>query len=340
MINIIMARINKFFNNHIILLCTAIVATSLVALLFVNTETFYNSVASSSILSPEFDFNAKLKSLAASQKKSQAVVREDLLLKLANEHIPIIMCSFYDLVTGPKRLLKPDNVDEGRWLQQLWAEFMEGMGIPATVYMSIMELRYSWFTETRDTFESFQAKLEPSFVKATLERYIQSNGNFVPTSTDKYKQALQCKMYRVFSKSASLLNYMGTTTQQPSQQSTTTNANTQQSSATNANTQQQQPSTQQNTETKKDDTKKSDATKDTSTTDSKDKTTEPEKPKEATPLLKWVVPSNFTAMCLEKGNRLQCFLMSILFVISIVCIVAIIITLVAPLFNKQTQTQF
>ena len=338
-----MARINKFFNNHIILLCTAIVATSLVALLFVNTETFYNSVASSSILSPEFDFNAKLKSLAASQNKSQTVVREDLLLKLANEHIPIIMCSFYDLVTGPKRLLKPDNVDEGRWLQQLWAEFMEGMGIPATVYMSIMELRYSWFTETRDTFESFQAKLEPSFVKATLERYIQSSGNFVPTSTDKYKQALQCKMYRVFSKSASLLNYMGTTTQQPSsQQSSVTNANTQQSSqqssATNANT--QQPSTQQNTETKKDDTKNADATKDTSTTDSKDKTTEPEKPKEATPLLKWVVPSNFTAMCLEKGNRLQCFLMSILFVISIVCIVAIIVTLVAPLFNKQTQTQF
>lgn len=322
-----MARIDRFLNNHVILLCTAIVATSFVALFFVSTESFYNSTSSSSILAPEFDFNAKLKILATSQKRSLAVVREDLLMKLANEHIPIIMCGFYDLITGPKRLQKPDNVDEGRWLQQIWAELMEGMGIPATVYMSIMELRYSWFTETKDTFESFQAKLEPSFVKATLERYIQSQGNFAPTSTDKYKQALQCKMYRVFSKSASLLNYMGSTatTQQASAANTNSQQpSTQQASAANTNTQQ---SSQQKTETKKED-----AAKDTSK--------EPAKTTETTPLLKWVVPSNFTAMCLDKGNRLQCFLMSILFVISIVCVIAIIIALVAPLFNKQNQAQF
>lgn len=309
-----MARINKFYNNHIILLCTAIVATSFVALFFVNTESFYNASSSSSIIAPEFDFNAKVNSLATSQKKSLMVVKEDILLKLANEHIPIIMCAFYDLITGPKRHQKPDNVNEGRWLQQIWAELMESMGLPSTLYMSIMELRYSWFTESKDTFESFQAKLEPNFVKATLERYIQASGNFVPISTEKYKQALQCKMYRAFSKSASLLNYMGTATQSA----------TQSQSATTTNNQQQ----------------KTETPKDTSKDTPRDTTKEPTKATETTPLLKWVVPSNFAAMCLEKGNRLQCFLMSILFVIAIVCVIAIIIALVAPMFNRQPQPQF
>lgn len=333
-----MARMNKFLNNHIILLCIAIVATSFVALFFVNTETFYNT-ASSSILAPEFDFNAKLQSLAASQKTSLAVVREDLLMKLVNEHIPIIMCGFYDLITGSKRLQKPDNLDEGKWLQQIWAELMESMGIPATVYMSIMELRYSWFTETKDTFESFQAKLEPNFVKATLERYIQASGNFVPISAEKYKQALQCKMYRVFSKSASLLNYMGTGTQQQAstqqpQQSDTSSTHHQSSAPS------QSVATTDNQQQQKVETKQLDSSIDISKNTPKDTTKETAQTTDATPLLKWVVPSNFTAMCLEKGNRLQCFLMSILFVISIVCVIAIIIALVAPLFNKQPQTQF
>ena len=340
-----MAR-NKFLNNHIIILCTAIVATSFVALFFVNTERFYNTSSSSSILAPEFDFNAKLNLLATSQKTYPSLLRDELLMKVANEHIPIIMCGFYDLITGPKRLQKPDSVDEGRWLQQLWAELMEGMGIPSTLYMSIMELRYSWFTETKDTFESFQAKLEPSFVKGTLDRYIKANGNFVPTSVDKYKQALQCKMYRVFSKSASLLNYMGPTTnntQQASQQSTTTTNNTQQvsqqSTTTTNNTQQVSQQLNATTNNSQQASQQLNAT--TSNTQKPSQQVETKEPDttKTTPLLKWVVPSNFTAMCLEKGNRFQCFLMSVLFVISIVCVVAIIVTLVSPLFNQQNQYQ-
>lgn len=332
-----MARMSKFLNNHIIIVCTVIVATSFVALLFVNTERFFNTVSSSSILEPEFNFNSKLQSLINSQKQSSATVREQLLQKLANEHIPIIMCGFYDLITGSKRLQKPNNIDEGRWLQQIWAELMEEMGIPSTLYMSIMELRYSWFTETKDTFESFQAKLEPSFVKATLERYINSNGNFTPTSVDKYKKALSCKLYRSFSRSASLLNYMGPTTSSTTQ--TPTNTTTQQLSTTATPTKvTQQPSTTttQQPLTTATPTQQPSTTPTTQqpAVEEKAKTTEP------IPLLKWVVPSNFTAMCLEKGNRFQCLLMSILFVIAIVCVIAVIVVSIAPLFNKQSQSQF
>jgi hypothetical protein len=336
-----MAHFNKFFNNHIIIVSTVIIVTSFVALFFVNTERFFNT-SSSSILAPEFDFNAKLKVLTESQKpKDPSTIREELLVKVANEHIPIIMCGFYDLITGPKRLQKPDDVDEGRWLQQLWAELMGGMGIPATVYMSIMQLRYSWFTETKDTFESFQAKLEPSFVKATLENYIKAHGNFVPTSVDKYDQALQCKLYRTFSKSASLLNYMGGSTQAK----LTTTPSTQQTSSTSTQ-QTSSTSTQPSSSTTTPSTQPTSSTS-TSSQQSPSTSTASTQPSPSTstpsmqdiPVLKWIVPSNFTAMCLDNGNRLQCFLMSILVIISIVCVIAVIASLVAPMFSQQSQSQ-
>jgi hypothetical protein len=364
-----MARLNKFFNSHIIIVSTVIIVTSFVALLFVNTERFF-STASSSILAPEFDFNAKLKVLTDSQKnKHPSTVREELLVKLANEHVPIIMCGFYDLITGPKRLQKPDNIDEGQWLQQVWTELMEGMGIPSGVYMSIMQLRYSWFSETRDTFETFQAKLEPSFVKATLERYVNSNGNFVPTSVDKYNQALQCKLYRAFSKSASLLNYMGGSTQakistttsnsvspsasytastsaQPSSASTqpsttsTISTSTQHSTALTSTSTSAQPSTASSNPSTSASTQPSTASTNPSTPTQAPVTTNTSpKPLFDTPVFKWAVPSNFTAMCLDNGNRFQCFLMSVLFVISIVCVIAVITSLVAPFFSQQNQNQ-
>lgn len=351
-----MVSVKKLFNNHILVVSTVIILTSFTALFFVNSERFYDATSSSSILAPEFDFNAKLNFLTETQKqKAPLTVRDELLLNLANEHIPIIMCCFYDLITGPKRLQRPDSIDEGRWLQQLWAEFMENMGIPRSVYMSIMELRYSWFTETKDSFETFQAKLEPSFVKATLERYIKANGNFIPTSVEKYNQALQCKLYRTFSKSASLLNYMKAT----SQQSTTPQPTTQQSmaqptaSATQPATTTQQPgatATQPATTTQP----TASATQPATTTQpaatasqpatASPPATDPSKPAEvkstANPVLKWVVPANFTAMCLEKGNRLQCFLMSILVVIFVICIIMIISSSISSVFYQQPQSQF
>jgi hypothetical protein len=357
MVNIIMARINKFFNNHIIIVSTVIIVTSFVALFFVNTERFFNST-SSSILAPEFDFNAKLQTLVESQKtKDPSTIREEFLLKVANEHIPIIMCGFYDLITGPKRLQKTDNVDEGKWLQQGWTQIMESMGIPAGVYMSIMQLRYSWFTETKDTFESFQAKLEPSFVKTTLANYIKANGNFVPSSVDKYNQALQCKLYRTFSRSASLLNYGGSTqaiksltSTQPSYSvSPVVTAATQPSSSVSTSTS-VLPSASSSTQPSSSASPRppvlpsssasprppsSSASPQPTTPTSTQATSLPE-----IPVFKWVVPSNFTAMCLDNGNRFQCFLMSVLFTISIVCVIAVIGSLVAPFFSQQNQSQF
>ena len=369
-----MVRINKLFNNHILLVSTVIIVTSFVALFFVNTERFY-ATASSSILAPEFDFNAKLKVLTEAQKtKDPSTVRDELLTSLANEHIPIIMCAFYDLVTGPKRLQKPDNVDEAKWLSQIWSELMVNMGVPPAVYISIQELRYNWFTETRDTFETFQAKLEPAFVKATLERYVKSTGNFVPSSVDKYNQALQCKLYRTFSKSASLLNYNGTykaTTRQPTMtQSTITSQPTMtQSTTTSQPTMTQEPSSEETSqEPSTEQTSQEPSTEQTSQEPSTEQTSQEPSAKASssedatksnattpvatavpastattataqTPLFKWVVPSNFTAMCLESGNRFQCFLMSVLFVISIICIIAVIATLVSPMFSQRSQVQ-
>ncbi len=324
-----MVRMNKLFNNHVLLVSTVIIATSFVALFFVNNERFYNT--SSSVLAPEFDFNSKLKSLTETQKTTDpSIIRNELLMKLANEHIPIIMCGFYDLITGPKRLQKPDSIDEGRWLQQVWAELMESMGIPANTYMSIMELRYSWFTETKDSFETFQSKLEPSFVKATLERYIKANGNFAPTSIDQYNQALQCKLYRTFSKSASLLNYMKASATPTTQQTSSGAPNTTQqvSSGAATTTQQTTPGAPNTTQQVSSGATPTSQATHVATTSQK------------VPLLKWVVPSNFAEMCLDKGNRLQCFLMSILIIVFIICIVSILITLISPLFYQQPQSQF
>lgn len=322
-------NVKKLFNDHIVFLCACIVATSFVALFLINTETFYATTTSVvSVLAPEFDFNTKLNSLINTNKTvNTQVIRDEFLLKVANEHIPIIMCGFYDLITGSKRLQKPDNIEEGRWLQIIWAELMEDMGIPAECYMSIMELRYSWFTETKDSFETFQSKLEPNFVKATLERYIKVKGNFVPTSVDKYNKALSCKLYRVFTKSASLLDYMGSTkasTQPSSQESSQPTKQETSSSPKNQDTKD---------ETKKDETKTENKQLDTNAKKDDTKLVE-------TSTVKWIVPSNFTEMCLDKDNRLQCFLMSTLIVIAIVAVIAIVISLVAPIFANKQQPQF
>ena len=363
-----MARvINKLLNSHITFISITIIATSFIALLFTNTENFFTQ-SSSSVISPNFDFNVRVDNLAKlnfNKTKSKNVVADELLVELAKEHIPIIMCGFYDLVTGPKRLQRPSNIDEGRWLNQVWSELMEEMGIPAELYMSIMQLRYSWFTETRDSFETFQSKLEVNFIKATLERYIKSKGNFVPTSVDKYNKALQCKMYRVFSKTANLTHYMSsssnTTQTTTNKQPTTSNTNTTQTTTnkqpttSNTNTTQtttnKQPTTTSpsttapanttsTTPTSPSTTTPANTTSTTPTTPTTPTTTNDTKKEAEKPQLKWNVPANFTAMCLEKGNRFQCFLMSILVVIAIVCIIGLIIAVVSGQQQQQPQSQF
>lgn len=190
------------------MIATVVIICSIVSMFVTRHENFFAST-SSSVIAPDFDFSKKLASLQQAQPTTDKnVVRETLLLALAQEHIPMIVCAFHDLITGPERAQRPQNIDEGSWLQKIWADLMNNMGIQPEIYMSVLQLRYSWFTETKDSFDTFQTKLEPNFIRDTLKRYIDKQGNFVPSSVDKYNVAMNCKLYRQFNRAANLTYYI------------------------------------------------------------------------------------------------------------------------------------
>ncbi len=412
------SKIGHFIKNgHILMVCVVIITTSIIALLITKRENFADDPSASSVIAPEYDFTKRVDTLVKAQSNTdRSVITDTLMMDLAKEHIPMIMCAFYDLITGPKRAQQPSDVDEGRWIQTLWAEMMEEMGLPVEIYMSVLQLRYNWFTETRDSFETFQSKIEPNFIKATLERYIKSNGTFAPTNVENYKKAITCKMYRTFSNAANLSQYVQARvssptpiaqTSMPSMPSMPSPSNMSMPSSSNMSmpsssnmsmtpttmsmttpsipspsTMSMPPSTMSMTTPSMPLTTMSmitpsmppttmsmitpsmitpsmitpsmttpstmsmttpsmplpsttPTTTDTTTTPTTDTISKPA----SIPFLKWVAPSNFTSMCLDNGNRFQCFLMSVLIVIVVVCVFALIASAVGPMIRQRFQPQ-
>lgn len=324
----------KLLKGHTLMVAVTIIVTSILALFVTRREGFFTS-SPSSVIAPEFDFNKRVSALQQAQPtQDKNGIRESLLLALAQEHIPIIMCAFHDLITGPQRMQKPQNIDEGSWLQKLWADLMTNMGLDPVIYMSVLQLRYSWFAETKDSFETFQTKLEPNFIRDTLKRYINKQGNFVPSSIDKYNAALNCKLYRQFNRAANLTHYMSspvTTSSLPStsQPVTTTSP----------------PTTSTPVTTSLPTTSSQVTTTSPPTTSSPVTTTSP--PKTSSPVtasqvsnIKWVAPSSFIPMCLE--NKWQCTMFAIVIIVALMAVAAIIIGILSPILNvftSQQQTQ-
>lgn len=199
-------------NTQVMLLCGIIILSSVMALLMANIERYAESTPMVSVIAPEFDYNARLKVLlGTAQGIKQEGIRSALLTDLAKEHVPMITCAFYDLVTGPKRLQRPENVSEPQWIITLWGEIMQAMGMPSDIYVDVLQLRYSWFIDTKNTWNDFQNKLEVNFVMDSLSRYITKVGNFVPSNSGNYIAAMNCKLYRTFEKTTNIASYGGTT---------------------------------------------------------------------------------------------------------------------------------
>jgi len=308
--------VKSVVKSHMFMVSVAILVTSVLSLILTTQrETFFaGEAAATSVIGPEYDFNKRLEALTS---KGQANARDTLLDALAREHIPMIMCAFYDIVTGPRRAQQPSNMSEGAWIQKIWADLMTDMGIAPEVYVSILQLRYSWFTETKDSFDTFQTKLEPNFVKATLENYIKKTGNFAPTSVDAYNKAMNCKLYRQFNKAANLTYYMAQ--RQPSQATPASPSVPSTSSQTApaipaTPTSHTTPTTQAVPTT-------SSPTITSSTTSST-----------VSPLpIKWNIPPNFLSLCLE--NRLFCTMFVLVIIIAFIAIAAFVISFIAPILT-------
>ena len=343
----------KLLKGHTLMVALAIIITSILALFVTRREGFFTS-SPTSVIAPEFDFNKRLSALQQAQStQDKNTIREGLLMSLAQEHIPIIMCAFHDLITGPQRHQKPQNVDEGSWLQKVWADLMTGMGLDPVIYMSVLQLRYSWFAETKDSFETFQTKVEPNFIRDTLKRYINKQGNFVPTSIDKYNGALTCKLYRQFNRAANLTHYMSspvTTTTSPSNPTTSpvttttspSNPTTSPVTTTTSPTAPATPVTPTAPATPVTPTAPATSATSPSTSPSTipSTTTSPSTSSSQASNIKWVAPSSFIPMCLE--NKLQCTLFAIVIIVAFLAVAAIAISILSPIMNvftSQTQVQ-
>lgn len=319
-------------NGHLIMIATVVIISSIVSMFVTRRENFFAST-SSSVIAPDFDFNKKLEALQQAQPTTDKnVVRETLLLALAQEHIPMIVCAFHDLITGPERAQRPQNIDEGAWLQKIWADLMNNMGIQPEIYMSVLQLRYSWFTETKDSFDTFQTKLEPNFIRDTLKRYIDKQGNFVPSSVDKYNAAMNCKLYRQFNRAANLTYYM---TQSPTTGTSSTTAGT--SSTTVGTSSTTGTSSTATNGTSSTTTGTSSTTTGTSSTATGTSSTTPTSSSWFTSKnISWIAPSSFIPMCLE--NKWQCSMFVLVIIVALLSVAAIIISILKPVFVFGQQS--
>lgn len=293
-------------NKQVMLTCGVLIATSILALLLKHTEQFVDAVTATtvvSVLAPEYDFNARLKSLTSSVTDvgKQAEIKETLLTNLAKEHVPIITCALYDLVVGEKRLKKPTKIEANQWIVMLLSEIIEGMGLPADLYMYPLVQRYTWLEETKDDWKGVESKMEVNFVKDNLQKYLSKVGNFVPFSLVGYKTALNCKNYRLFDKKANMTFYGGSIpTSLPTPPAATAITPTAPTAPTTTVVPVSSPTTPVASPAK-------------------------------------LPPPTFMTICSE--NKLQCFLMILLVIIIITCVVALIAVSISSI-SAQAEPRY
>ena len=145
------------------------------------SKTFY------SVLAPDYSFDTVL------EKKVNALkvkARNDLLYSLAKEHIPILVCAYYNFVNNPDFKTVPEGKTKEEWDTQNWIGSIFSLGLQKSFYQDFLPVLVKLGAKPKQTF----AGIQKSIVLNDIIKILDKENGFNPSAIKYYQKGLDCKV--------------------------------------------------------------------------------------------------------------------------------------------------
>ena len=175
--------------KRIIIISSLIILTVFVSHLFSRREHFIEepTKAITSVLAPDYSFDTVL------EKKVNALkvkARNDLLYSLAKEHIPILVCAYYNFVNNPDFKTVPEGKTKEEWDTQNWIGSIFSLGLQKSFYQDFLPVLVKLGAKPKQTF----AGIQKSIVLNDIIKILDKENGFNPSAIKYYQKGLDCKV--------------------------------------------------------------------------------------------------------------------------------------------------